>query len=121
MTSKSVANAAIVCSLLERAFNGHQPAEAAATYLDSSYCQRNPTRCGTAAFVRLADGYLQAHPNLRLTVQLVVADGDLVVTQSLIQRDSNDPGRQVMDTFELANGRIIGHWDVMQELPRGAG
>jgi predicted SnoaL-like aldol condensation-catalyzing enzyme len=110
-------NAAIVRSFLDLAFNGRQPAEAAAAYLDACYRQHGPTRQGTSAFLRLAEGYLQAAPRLRLIIQLVIADGALVVTQSLIQRDANDPGRQVMDTFELADGRIVEHWDVMRELP----
>jgi predicted SnoaL-like aldol condensation-catalyzing enzyme len=117
MASQPRDNAAIVRSFLELAFNGHQPAAAAATYLGASYRQHNPTASGSTAFIRLAEGYLRASPELRLTIQLLLADGDVVVTQSLIQCDASDPGRQVMDTFELAAGRIVWHWDVMRELP----
>jgi predicted SnoaL-like aldol condensation-catalyzing enzyme len=109
-----------VRAFLALAFNARQPREAAATYLDAAYRQHNPPGSGTAAFIQLAEDYLRAFPELRLTVQLLLADGDVVVTQSLIQRYPNDRGLQVMDTFELAHGRIVWHWDVMQELPENA-
>jgi predicted SnoaL-like aldol condensation-catalyzing enzyme len=116
-TSQLGDNAAIVRSFLELAFNGRQPTKAAATYLGVFYRQNNPRAYGSAAFLRLAEGYLRANPELRLTIQLLLADGDVVVTQSLLQRDATDRGLQVTDTFELADGRIVWHWDVMQELP----
>ena len=117
MTDELSNNMRTVRGLLNRAFNARQPAEAAAIYLDASYRQHNSIRHGIGAFVRLAHPYLDAYPELRLTVQLLVADGNLVVAQSLIQRHRHDRGRQVMDTFQLANGRIVEHWDVMRDLP----
>jgi predicted SnoaL-like aldol condensation-catalyzing enzyme len=109
-----------VRALLELAFNTRQPREAAAKYLDATYRQHHPTAWGVAAFVQLAEAYLQAYPELHWTIQLLVADGDWVVAQSLIQRQPNDQGRPVMDTFQLANGRIVEHWDVLRELPENA-
>jgi predicted SnoaL-like aldol condensation-catalyzing enzyme len=106
-----------VRALLDLAFNVRQPREAAAKYLDAAYRQHHPTAWGVTAFVRLADRYLKAYPELHWTIQLLVADGDWVVAQSLIQRQPNDRGQQVMDTFQLASGRIVEHWDVMRELP----
>jgi predicted SnoaL-like aldol condensation-catalyzing enzyme len=120
MTSKHASNLDIVRSFLEMAFNDRQPTEAAATYLDASYRQHNSEVRGGAAFVRLAEEHLRAAPDLRLTVQLLIGEGNWVVAQSLVQRHPLDRGRQVMDTFELGEGRIIGHWDVMQELPENA-
>jgi predicted SnoaL-like aldol condensation-catalyzing enzyme len=102
---------------LNLAFNERRPHEAAARYLDGAYRQLDPAAQGTASFVRLADGYLKCYPELHLTIQLVLADGDWVVVQSLIQNHPNDRGLQVMDTFQLTNGRIVEHWDVMCELP----
>jgi predicted SnoaL-like aldol condensation-catalyzing enzyme len=110
-------NIRIVRALLDLAFNARQPLEAAARYLDPAYRQLDPAAQGPAAFVRLADGYLRAYPELHLTIQLILADGDWVVVQSLIQCQPGDPGRQVMDTFQIAHGRIVEHWDVMAEVP----
>jgi predicted SnoaL-like aldol condensation-catalyzing enzyme len=109
-----------VRAFLALAFNARQPREAAAKYLDAAYRQHNPPCSGTAAFLRLAEDYLRAFPELRLTIQLLLADGDVVVTQSLLQRFPTDRGLQVTDTFELAHGRIVEHWDVMRELPENA-
>jgi predicted SnoaL-like aldol condensation-catalyzing enzyme len=119
-TSKLGDNAAIVRSFLELAFNGRQPTRAAATYLGASYRQYNPMRSGAAAFVQLAERCLRAYPELRLTIQVLLADGDVVVTQSLLQLHPTDRGLQLTDTFELADGRIVRQWVVMQELPENA-
>jgi predicted SnoaL-like aldol condensation-catalyzing enzyme len=120
MTSKHASNLDIVRSFLTMAFNDRQPSEAAADYLGDSYRQPDMGVDGPAAFVRLAEEHLRAAPDLRLTVQLLIGEGDWVVAQSLVQRHPLDRGRQVMDTFELGEGRIVGHWDVMQELPENA-
>jgi predicted SnoaL-like aldol condensation-catalyzing enzyme len=123
MTSTPTVNATTVRSFLELTFNGRQPAEAAATYLASSYRMHAPWghEYVALAWVRYVESYLRTSPDLRLTIQLVIAEGDLVVTQSLFQRDANDSGRQVTDTFELANGRIVCHLDVMRDLPENLG
>jgi predicted SnoaL-like aldol condensation-catalyzing enzyme len=123
MASKPTVNATTVRSFLELAFNGRQPAEAAATYLDDSYRMHAPWgyKFVALAWVRYVESYLRTYPDLRLTIQLVIAEGDLVVTQSLFQRDANDSGRQVTDTFELTNGRIVCHLDVMRDLPENLG
>jgi predicted SnoaL-like aldol condensation-catalyzing enzyme len=117
VTAQLTNNVRTVRAFLDLAFNARQPLEAAARYLDPAYRQLEPTAQGPAAFVRLADGYLRAYPELHLTIQLVLADGDWVVVQSLIQRQPGDLGRQVMDTFQLAHGRIVEHWDVMTDVP----
>ena len=92
MTSKHANNLGIVRSFLELAFNARQPGEAAVAYLGAAYRQHNPDVEGTAAFVRLAEEHLRAAPDLRLTVQMLIGEGDWVVAQSLIQRRPGDRG-----------------------------
>lgn len=121
MNSEISNNMRVVRAFLELAFNARQPVQAVTAYLAASYRQHTPLgQDGSQAFVRLATDYLEVFPGLQLTVQLVVADGPFVVVQSLMQRHPRDRGRQVLDTFQLANGRIVEHWDVLQEPPEVA-
>jgi predicted SnoaL-like aldol condensation-catalyzing enzyme len=117
MGSQAVKNLAAVHAFLDTAFNARQPARAAARYLSPTYRRHDVGSVGGVAFVRLARNYLRDRPRLRLDVQWLLGDGDWVVAQSLIRRFPDDPGRQVMDTFQLDAGRIVGHWDVMRDLP----
>jgi predicted SnoaL-like aldol condensation-catalyzing enzyme len=113
-------NLGIVRALLETAFNARQPARAAAMYLSPGYRQHDSGIQGAKAFTGLVDGYLRSSPWLRLELQLLIGEGDWVVVQSLIRRSAEDPGRKVMDTFQLNGGQIVGHWDVMQDLTEKA-
>jgi predicted SnoaL-like aldol condensation-catalyzing enzyme len=112
-------NLSTVRAFLETAFNARQPSRAAALYV-SPACRQYDGAVDAAAFVRLANGYLSSCPRLRLDVQLLLGDGEWVVAQSLIRRSPDDPGHQVMDTFQLGGGRIVEHWEVMEELPENS-
>jgi predicted SnoaL-like aldol condensation-catalyzing enzyme len=117
MGSQVTSNLDTVRALLETAFNARQPSRAAALYVSPAYRQQDSGAAGAAAFVRLANDYLRDCPQLRLDVQLLLGDGAWVVAQSRIRRFPDDPGRAVMDTFQLAGGRVVAHWDVLQCLP----
>jgi predicted SnoaL-like aldol condensation-catalyzing enzyme len=52
--------------------------------------------------------------------QTIHRRGDLVVVHSHLTRKPGDRGMAVMDVFRLENGKIVEHWDVMQEVPETA-
>jgi predicted SnoaL-like aldol condensation-catalyzing enzyme len=54
---------------------------------------------------------------LRFDFKRLVAEGDLVVVHSHLVRKPGDRGMTVMDIFRLENGKIVEHWDVLQEVP----
>ncbi|WP_206224768.1 nuclear transport factor 2 family protein [Neisseria yangbaofengii] len=48
----------------------------------------------------------------------MAADGDLVWLRIHSQMDDKDRGEAVADIFRLdENGKIVGHWDVIQDVP----
>jgi len=60
------------------------------------------------------------YPHLELDVERVIADGDLVVTHSHLVLEPGRPGRALADYFRLENGKVVEHWDVVQDIPETA-
>ncbi|WP_408590689.1 nuclear transport factor 2 family protein [Novosphingobium sp.] len=56
-------------------------------------------------------------PDARQTIHRSFADGDHVVVHVHVVRFPGDPGIAVVDIFRLADGMIVEHWDVLQEIP----
>lgn len=114
-------NKQTVVAYLEQALNDKQPAEAAEAYLGPRYIQHNPQVAdGAEAFVGFITGFTQPFPDLHLDIKRVIAEGDLVVTHSLLTVHPDDRGSAVMDIFRLADGKIVEHWDVLQPVPEEA-
>ena len=100
----------------ELAFNEHQPREAVETYQGDEYIQHNPQAPdGAEAFI----GFVEAFPEASIDIKRVVAEGDIVVTHSLIRFSKDDErGTVAVDLFRLTDdGKIVEHWDVLQPFP----
>jgi len=111
-------NKKIVCDFYEMAFNQHKPAAAARKYIGDQYIQHNPyVPNGAVAFYRYFEGYFQEHPKSRVEIKRVIADGDLVVLHLHSQKGDQDRGRAIVDIFRVENGKIVEHWDVIQDVP----
>jgi predicted SnoaL-like aldol condensation-catalyzing enzyme len=44
-------------------------------------------------------------------------DGDHVIIHHHVIRHAGDPGLAVVDIFRVADGKIVEHWDVLQDVP----
>jgi predicted SnoaL-like aldol condensation-catalyzing enzyme len=44
-------------------------------------------------------------------------DGDHVIIHHHVIRHAGDPGLAVVDIFRVADGLIVEHWDVLQDVP----
>ncbi len=73
-----------------------------------------------AGFAALKDAMKESEketPNKKLTVNLVIGDGDLVAVHSHLERASNEPDISVVHMFRFINGKIVEMWDCGQVLP----
>jgi predicted SnoaL-like aldol condensation-catalyzing enzyme len=92
--------------------------EAASKYLGPRYTQHNPTAVdgpeGLEKFIKfLRDHY----PNAHSEIKRVFADGDYVILHVHSVRELGTRGRAIFDLFKLENGKIVEHWDAVQDIP----
>lgn len=90
----------------------------ASQYIGSRYTQHNPLVAdgpeGLKAFV---DFLKTNYPAARSEIKRVLADGDYVMIHVHSVRVPNTRGRVIIDLFRLEKGKIVEHWDAIQEVP----
>lgn len=107
-------NKRTVVEFYELAFNGKQPEQAVERYVGSEYIQHNPQAPdGAEAFI----GFVKAFPEANVDIRRVVAEGDIVVTHSMLKFTPDDRGTVAVDLFRLDGGKVVEHWDVLQPFP----
>jgi predicted SnoaL-like aldol condensation-catalyzing enzyme len=107
-------NKRTVVEYYELAFNGKEPEQAVEKYVGSQYIQHNPQAPdGPEAFI----AFVRAFPELSVDIRRVMAEGDMVVTHSLVKFTADDPGSVAADFFRLEDGKVVEHWDVLQPWP----
>ena len=118
MNDQLEANKRIVREWNALAINQRKPEEAVAKYLGPNYRQHNPGAAdGAEPFIAAVNGFAQTFPEFRMEPKRIIAEGDIVVLHSHLIREPGDRGRAVVDIFRLENGKIVEHWDVVQEVP----
>jgi predicted SnoaL-like aldol condensation-catalyzing enzyme len=50
-------------------------------------------------------------------VDNLLADGDLIALKSHVYTNPRDPGRVFVDIWQVAGGKFVEHWDVVQPVP----
>ena len=110
-------NKKVVVDYYRTAFGG-EPEKAVADHFGDIYIQHNPQAAdGPEAFIGFVHSLRGEYPNLQLDIKRVIAEGDLVVTHSHLIREPGQPGQALADFFRLENGKVVEHWDVVQEVP----
>lgn len=111
-------NKEVVLDFLRLAFTEKRPADAFAEHVGESYIQHNPHAPATAeASARYLAGFVARFPELSLDVRRVIAEDDLVCTHSLLRLTPGSRGSAIADVMRVRDGRIVEHWDVVQEVP----
>jgi predicted SnoaL-like aldol condensation-catalyzing enzyme len=118
MNDQLEANKRTVSEWTELAINQRKPEEAVAKYLGPNYRQHNPGSAdGAQPFIGFVKWFAQTYPDFHVEPKRIIAEGDYVVLHSHLTRNPGDRGMAVMDLFRLENGKIVEHWDVVQEIP----
>lgn len=114
------ANRTLVLTFYDQFFNRHETAEAA-TVIADNYRQHNPeVPDGKAPFVDYFTGFFKDNPNSKAKVVRSATEGDLVYLHVHSTNGTNDRGQAVVDIFKVEKGKIVEHWDVIQDVPEQA-
>ena len=94
------------------------PSKAVEIYVGAVYIQHNPLVAdGKKAFIEYFDEMAKEYPEKSIEFVRAVAEGDLVA----LHTHQTWPGNEqhvTMDFFRFDdNGKIVEHWDSMQEVP----
>jgi len=95
--------------------------ELANTFLGAEYKQHNPTAPDGAEGLKSFIAFLKERfPEQRGEIKQVIAEGDLVALHVHSTRGDGTPGRAIVDIFRVADGKVVEHWDVIQDIPEKA-
>jgi predicted SnoaL-like aldol condensation-catalyzing enzyme len=120
---QSNCNVEAVLAFYDEMINKKQAMQATEKYLVPDYIQHNPMIPTTAkALGEFFNNVAGARKNLRVVVHQVIASGDWVWAHvnflNLYNDDPNDRGVAGVDIFRFTSeGKIVEHWDVLQEVP----
>ncbi len=107
----------IVLAFYEAALN-EKDIDKAKRYLGDTYIQHNPhVPDGPEGLFRFIQFRRDRYPSARNEVKRVIAEGDLVALHVHSVVIPGTPGRQIVDIFRVEDGKVVEHWDVIQEIP----
>lgn len=110
-------NKRLVTAFYDAAIN-QKDYDRAVAYLGPEYKQHNPTAGDGAAGLKGFIDFLKAKfPMQHGDIKQILADGDLVALHVHSTRGDGTPGRAIVDIFRIANGKVVEHWDVIQDIP----
>lgn len=116
--SKLEENKRNVISFYEMMFNDCEPAKAIESFAGDVYIQHNPhVGDGKQAFVEYFEKMAAEYPGKRVEVKRAFAEGNHVILHchQIWPENLEYAG---IDIFRLDDdGKIVEHWDVLQELP----
>ncbi|WP_452226884.1 nuclear transport factor 2 family protein [Lacinutrix cladophorae] len=100
------------------AYEGN-PTKAVALYVGDEYIQHNPMVAdGPQAFIDYFDRMQKEYPVKTMDFVRAVAEGDLVALHTHQIWPDNDQ-YITMDFFRFdTNGKIVEHWDSIQQIPK---
>jgi predicted SnoaL-like aldol condensation-catalyzing enzyme len=119
-TPQEQANIKAVLELYEKALNQHD-FEGAAQHLGPRYIQHNPfAEDGAEGLKKFIEWRRQKFPQSKSVVKRAFADGDYVILHVHSVREPGTLGVAIVDIYRMENGKVVEHWDVIQDVPEGS-
>ncbi|MED2040914.1 ester cyclase [Bacillus wiedmannii] len=113
-------NKKMVVDFYNEVFNKHN-IDIIPQYVSEDYKQHNPfVADGRKAFMDFFKEDFVKNPNSSAEIKRVVAEGDTVALHVHSRTNSQDKGVAIVDIFRIKDGKIVEHWDVIQEIPNEA-
>lgn len=111
-------NKKIAVAFFNMILNEHKVAEAFEKYSVPDYIQHNPyAATGAQPAIDFFTPYYAQNPGACAEIKRVIAEGDLVTIHNNSKQNPDDRGSAVVDIFRIENGRVVEHWDVVQQIP----
>ena len=110
-------NKANAIAFYRSAYEGN-PRKAVDTYVGQNYIQHNPDVAdGTEGFIKYFERMQKEYPDKKITFVRCIAEGDLVALHTHQVWPGNDQ-YVTMDFFRFDDsGKIVEHWDSIQQVP----
>ena len=114
------ANKKAVAAFEDAALN-QKDFDAASKYLGGRYIQHNPNAADGPEGLKGYIAFLKdKFPNSRSEIKHIFADGDYVIVHDHAVRESGTRGLAIVNIYRLENGKVVEHWDVIQQIPETA-
>jgi predicted SnoaL-like aldol condensation-catalyzing enzyme len=92
--------------------------KSASKYIGRQYIQHNPLIAdgpgGLEAFIKFLK---KKYPDAKSEIKRIFAEGDYVILHVHSIRIPDTRGRAIFELFRLEKGKIVEHWDTIQEIP----
>jgi predicted SnoaL-like aldol condensation-catalyzing enzyme len=120
MNSALATNKKNAIAFYKMAFMG-QPRDAVARYVGDQYIQHNPmVGDGPEPFIEYFERMAREYPEKSIQFVRVVGEGNLVALHTHQEWPGNDE-YVTMDFFRFdKKGKIVEHWDAMQQIPESS-
>jgi predicted SnoaL-like aldol condensation-catalyzing enzyme len=116
-TAQEKANIATVRAFYDAAIN-QKDFEKARSYLGNRYIQHNPLATdGPEGLKGYIEVIKQRFPQQHNDFKRFLADGDYVIVHVHSVQTPGTRGRAIVDIFKLEQGKVVEHWDVIQDVP----
>jgi predicted SnoaL-like aldol condensation-catalyzing enzyme len=111
-------NKKLVASLYQEIF-GDKNIDAVDKYVGDNYMQHNPAVAdGKEALKAALKIWFKGAPKEKIDIQHIGADGNFVYIHTKSKQGNKTIS--VIDIFRVDGGKVVEHWDVMQEVPARA-
>jgi predicted SnoaL-like aldol condensation-catalyzing enzyme len=109
------ANKKLVADFYQQLF-GDKDIDAINKYIGDVYTQHNPGVVdGKQALTDALKAWFKNAPKEKIDIQHIGADGDMVFIH--LKNHMGTKIVSVVDMFKIKDGKIIEHWDVIQDVP----